>query len=351
MEKTRNSQRTAYGEELAALGRENANIVALEADLGKSTMSCLFGAEFPERYFEMGIAEQNMASTAAGLAAAGKIAFISSFAVFASGRAYDQIRQTISIGKLNVKICGSSAGLSDFGDGSTHQAIEDVALMSAIPGMTVFTPCDANETRKAVRAAAAIEGPVYIRVCRNPVADYTRAGDAFEPGRLRVMRGGMDDANDVIRGGMEAAISAQGVIRGGMDAAISAHSVIRAGMDAAIFAHGVMLEAAMDAAGELEKCGISATVVNCATMKPFDYAGCAKICKSVKAVVTAEEHTFIGGLASAVALALRTSAVPMDFVAVMDEFGQSARGAAELYEHYGLTPGNIIEKVKLLLNK
>ena len=310
MDKTYNSQRTAYGEELVALGKENTDIVALEADLGKSTMSNMFGAEFPDRYYEMGIAEQNMMSTAAGLAAAGKIAFASSFAVFAFGRAYDQIRQTISIGKLNVKICGSSAGLSDFGDGSTHQAIEDVAVMCALPNMTVFTPCDANETRKAVRAAAATEGPVYIRVCRNPVADYTDSGDALVPGALRVMR---------------------------------------EGSDAAVFAYGVMLEAAMDAAAALEAQGISARVINCATMKPFDYAGCARLCGDVKAVVTAEEHTFIGGLASTVALSLRTARVPMDYVAIMDAFGQSAHSAAELYEHYGLTVDNIVKKVKGLL--
>jgi transketolase len=305
------SQRLAYGGELAALGRENPRVVALEADLGKSTMSSLFGAEFPERYFEMGIAEQNMMSTAAGLAAAGKIAFAGSFAVFAFGRAYDQIRQTISIGRLNVKICGSSAGLSDFGDGSTHQAIEDVAVMCAVPNMTVFTPCDANETRKAVRAAAAVEGPVYIRVCRNPVAGFTSPDDVFSSGKLRV---------------------------------------IRDGSDAAIFAHGVMLEAAADAAGELGAMGVSAMVVNCATMKPFDYAGCAELCSGMRAVVTAEEHTYIGGLASAVALSLRKSVVPMDYVAIMDEFGQSAHSAAELYEHYGLTSRNIVKKVCSLLH-
>jgi len=214
MTKTLSNQRNAYGEELAALGKENPDVVALEADLGKSTMSYIFGAAFPERYFEMGIAEQNMMSTAAGLAAAGKIAFASSFAVFAFGRAYDQIRQTISIGRLNVKICGSSAGLSDFGDGSTHQAIEDVAVMCALPNMTVFTPCDANETRKAVRAAASVIGPVYIRVCRNPVVDYTGPGDEFIPGRLRVMR---------------------------------------SGSDVVIFAYGVMLDAAMDAAKQVNQ--------------------------------------------------------------------------------------------------
>ncbi len=173
------SQRTAYGETLVELGRSNLNIVVLEADLGKSTMSNMFQQVFPERYFEMGIAEQNMLSTAAGLAAGGKTAFVSSFAVFAGGRAYDQIRQSIAIGKLNVKICGSSSGLSDFGDGATHQCIEDIAIMSAIPNMTVLTPCDGEETRQAVRKAAEIDGPVYIRVMRNNLPAYTKAGEAF----------------------------------------------------------------------------------------------------------------------------------------------------------------------------
>ena len=152
------SLRTAYGETLVELGKDNKDIVVLEADLGKSTMSILFQNAYPERYFEMGIAEQNMASTAAGLALTGKIPFISSFAVFASGRAYDQLRQTISIAKLNVKICGSSSGLSDFGDGSTHQAIEDMAIMRAIPNMTVLVPVDAVETSKMVKAMVSLAG-------------------------------------------------------------------------------------------------------------------------------------------------------------------------------------------------
>ncbi len=309
MSKTQ-SQRLAYGEELVALGAENKDVVVLEADLGKSTMSCLFQQEYPERYFEMGIAEQNMLSTAAGLAAAGKIPFCSTFAVFASGRAYDQIRQTISIGKLNVKICGSSSGLSDFGDGSTHQAVEDIAIMSAIPNMTVLTPCDATETRQAVRAAAAIEGPVYIRVVRNDLPDYIAETDSFEVGKLRVLK---------------------------------------EGRDVAIFAHGSMVETSMKAAELLEAQGISAKVVNAATMKPFDYQGAAEIAKTVRAVVTAEDHNYIGGLASAAALALRKSPLPMDYVAIEDQFGQSAHSAAELMKHYGLTAQNIAEKAKKLL--
>ncbi len=309
MSKTQ-SQRLAYGEEIVALGAENPNVVALEADLGKSTMSCLFQQAYPDRYFEMGIAEQDMLSTAAGLAASGKIPFCSTFAVFATGRAFDQIRQTISIGKLNVKLCGSSSGLSDFGDGSTHQDIEDVALMSVIPNMTVLTPCDATETRQAVRLAAEIDGPVYIRVVRNDLPDYISEDDKFEIGKLRVLN---------------------------------------EGSDVAIFAQGSMVSASMKAAELLKAQGISAKVVNVSTMKPFNYAGVAKIAESVKAVVTAEEHNYIGGLASAVALSLRTSSVPMDYVAVQDVFGQSAYSEKELMEHYGLTAENIVDKAKNLL--
>lgn len=304
----RYSQRVAYGEAIVALGAENPNIVALEADLGKSTMSTLFQKAFPERYFEMGIAEADMISTAAGLAASGKIAFCSTFAVFAAGRAYDQIRQTVSIGRLNVKICGSSSGLSDFGDGSTHQAVEDVAIMTAIPNLTVFTPADADEVRLAVRAAAAIEGPVYIRVVRNDLPTYTKG--EFIPGKL---------------------------------------SVLREGQDAAIIAHGAMLEAAMDAADLLEAKGISACVVNAATMKPFDSEGVEALSRRVRAIVTAEDHSRIGGLAAHVALALRRSSTPMDYIAINDRFGQSAHSARELMVHYGLTAEAIADKVMTLL--
>jgi transketolase len=303
----RMSQRIAYGEELVTLGKENPDIVALEADLGKSTMSCLFQNEFPDRYFEMGIAEQNMMSTAAGLAAGGKIPFASTFAVFAAGRAYDQIRQTIGIGKLNVNICGSSAGLSDFGDGATHQAIEDIALMSAIPNMTVLTPCDAIEVKKAVRAAAKIQGPSYIRVGRNLFETYTDEQDAFQVGKIRVLA---------------------------------------EGSDVAIFAHGTMVEMAMIARGKLAESHISTKVINVGTMKPFDYEGVVREAKRVRAVVTAEEHTYIGGLASAVALALRNSRIPMEYVAVEDTYGQSAHCVDDLMSYYKLTSENIIEKAK-----
>lgn len=306
-----NSQRKAYGEALVALGAQNPNVVALEADLGKSTMSIMFQQQYPDRFFEMGIAEQNMMSTAAGLAASGKIPFCSTFAVFAAGRPYDQIRQTIAIGNLNVKICGSSSGLSDFGDGSTHQAVEDVAIMSAIPNMTVFTPCDAEETRQAVNRAAAIEGPVYIRVVRNDVPDYISPNSGADMGKLRVLR---------------------------------------TGTDVALLAHGVMVEAAMQAAEQLAQKGISAQVVNVSTMKPFDYKGVQTLASHVKAIITAEDHSYIGGLASATALALKQSPVPMDYVAINDVFGQSAHSANELLVHYNLTPESIVQKAETLLN-
>jgi len=306
----KSSQRIAYGEELVKLGYENPDIVVLDADLCKSTMSCLFQEAFPERFFEMGIAEQNMLSTAAGLAAGGKIAFAGSFAVFATGRAYDQIRQTIAIGRLNVKLCGSSCGLSDFGDGSTHQSVEDVAIMNVIPGMTILTPCDAAETGKAVRAASEIDGPVYIRVPRNPLEDHTTADTPFDFGKINVLADGTDIA---------------------------------------IFAHGVMVDEAIKARQSLALDGISAKVVNVNTFKPFDREGTLRIAKSVRAVITAEDHSYVGGLASIVAFALKGTAVPMDYVAIEDIFGQSAQNPEELMELYGLTAENIVKKAKALL--
>jgi len=307
---TYNNQRNAYGEALVELGRADSRVVALDADLCKSTMAVLFQDAFPDRYFEMGIAEANMMSTAAGLAVSGKIPFASSFAVFATGRAYDQIRQTISIGKLNVKICGSSCGLSDYGDGSTHQAIDDVAIMRAIPNMTVLTPVDATEARLAVKTAAEIDGPVYIRVNRNPVLDVLDKNATFELGKFRVLR----DGKDVL-----------------------------------LLAHGVMVEKALAAAEILQKEGVSAKVVSAATMKPFNYAGVVELARGMKGVVTAEEHNFLGGLAAATAFALRRARVPMEFVAVNDTFGESAHNPADLQTAYGLTAENIAAKARDVL--
>jgi len=307
---SRSNQRTAYGQALVALGAENSDVVVLDADLSKSTQTTMFEAAYPDRFFEMGIKEQDMLSTAAGLAASGKIAFANSFAVFAAGRAYDQIRQTIAIGRLNVKICGSSAGLSDFGDGSTHQSVDDLAIMNVIPNMVVLTPADANETAAAVKAAATHEGPVYLRLCRNDVLDVTPADQPFTIGKLHVLRDGTD---------------------------------------AAIFATGTMVERALQSADTLAEERISVKVINVSTIKPFDYAGCSALCEGCKAVLAAEEASFIGGLTAAVATALRKSAIPMDYVAIEDVFGQSAHSAEELMEYYGLTTENIINKLKAML--
>lgn len=306
-----NSLRTAYGEALVEQGKENPNIVVLEADLGKSTMSNLFQNAYPERYFEMGIAEANMASTAAGLALTGKIPFINSFAVFSTGRCYDQLRQTISIAGLNVKICGSSAGLSDYGDGSTHQSVEDMGLMRAIPGMTVLVPVDAVETTKMVAAMVSNPGPMYIRINRNDLPIVTPTAPPFEIGKLYT---------------------------------------IQEGKDVVVFANGVMVSRALAAAEELKAEGVSVKIVNVSTIKPLDRQAVIDCAKGMKAVVTAEEHSVIGGLGSAIAEALRLEkGVSLDFVGIEDVFGTSALNYEELLEHYGLTAQAITAKIKGLL--
>ncbi|MCJ7778545.1 MAG: transketolase family protein [Sedimentisphaerales bacterium] len=302
--------RTIYGETLVELGRGNERIVVLEADLSKTTMTKLFEKEFPSRFFEMGIGEQNMVSVAAGLALCGKIAFVNSFAVFAAGRPYDQIRVSACIGKLNVKIVGSSCGLSDFGDGATHQGIEDIAIMRAIPNMTVLSPVDGIETRKIVRAAADYEGPVYIRILRNDVPDVTSGSQEFKIGKP---------------------------------------SVIREGTDVTIFAHGYMVYKALKAAETLEKQGISLRIVNVSTLKPINEEAIKELVSGVKGILTVEEHTIIGGLASAVAFILRGRAVPIEAVAIQDCFGQSALSYEELLEYYGLTDNAIVKAVKKVL--
>ncbi len=305
------NMRKAYGEALLELGRENGKIVALEADLGKSTMSNMFGGEFPERYFQMGIAEANMISTAAGLALSGHIAYASTFAVFASGRPYDQIRSSVAIPRLNVKICGSSAGLSDFGDGKTHQSVDDIALMRVLPNMKVFSPADYYETRKIVRAMAEIDGPCYIRVNRNDVPVVTDPDAPFECGKVSLMRDGSD---------------------------------------AVIFATGFMVYQSLEAAKLLENEGISAKVINVATIKPLDAEGIIDAAKGMKAAVTVEEASVIGGLGSAVCEALAAgpaqSRVRTLRMGIQDLFGTSAQKYEELLEEYHLTPEDIAAKVK-----
>jgi transketolase len=299
--------RKVYGETLVELGRENERIVALDADLSKSTMTLLFQQEFPHRFFEMGIGEQNMISTAAGLALSGKIAFVNSFAVFAAGRPYDQIRVSVCIGKVNVKIIGSSCGISDFGDGATHQGIEDIAIMRAIPNMTVLSPVDGIETKKMVKAAVEYDGPVYIRINRNEMPDVFPENKEFKIGKPYLMR---------------------------------------EGKDVTVFATGYMVFKALKAAEALEKEGISLRVVNVSTLKPIDEEAVKELAGGVKGIVTAEEHSIIGGLASAITFILRGQAVPIEAVAIKDCFGQSALNYEQLLEHYGLTDTAIIEAVK-----
>jgi len=299
------SLRTAYGETLVELGKTNERIVLLDADLCKSTMGVLFETAYPDRFFEMGIAEANMASAAAGLSLTGKIPFIASFAVFATGRCYDQIRTSICIPFLNVKICGSSAGLSDFGDGSTHQSIDDIALMRLLPGMQVFSPADAVQTSQIVRYMAANEGPMYIRINRNELPVLTPAEQEFIPGKVYTMRDGSD---------------------------------------VAIFATGVMVEMALKAADDLAGKGIQAKVLNVPTIKPIQEDALLAICENVKAIVTAEEHSIYGGLGDAVSAILTPKLARKHIrVGLQDTFGISAHNYAELLEHYGLTAGAIIK--------
>lgn len=304
--------RIAYGETLVELGEENNRIVVLEADLRRSTMTYLFQQRFPERFFEMGIAEQNMVSFAAGLALTGKIVFVNSFAVFTCGRPYDQIRQSVCTARLNVKIVGSSAGLSDFGDGATHQAIEDLALMRALPNMTVLVPVDSVETRKAVKAAAECEGPVYIRINRNEMPILCSEDMEFKIGEP---------------------------------------TVIREGEDIVIFGCGIMVSKALNVAEKLRQEGISVRVVNVSSLKPVNEEKIKGFVKGMKGVIVVEEHSIIGGLTSLITYILRGENIPVESVAIMDRFGQSAWSYEELLEEYGLTEENIISKVNSILKK
>ncbi|MFP5204922.1 MAG: transketolase family protein, partial [Acidobacteriota bacterium] len=268
-------------------------------------------AEFPDRYFQMGIAEQNMASTAAGLALTGMIPFIHSFAVFASGRDYDQLRNSICIPNLPVRICGSSAGLSDFGDGKTHQGVEDVALMRALPNMTVVCPADSIEVEKIMDCVLDWKGPVYIRINRNDLPFVLPPAAPYAIGKV---------------------------------------TPIREGSHAAIFASGIMVSRALEAAEALDAEGISTRVLDVATLKPLDRAAVIRFADGVDAIVTAEEHSIVGGLGSAVVEALRGVAhAPVEFVGIPDSFGLSAENYNDLLARFGLTSDAVASAVRALL--
>jgi transketolase len=310
--------RMAYGNALVELGKENNNIVVLEADLGKSTMSILFKEIFPERYFEMGIAEQNMASVSAGLALAGKIPFYSTFAVFASGRAYDQIRCSIAIPKANVRICGSSCGLSDFGDGKTHQSVEDANIIKAIPGMTVLNPVDAVEVQKMMKLMVSHQGPVYIRINRNDLPVYTSPEGEYQIGKMYPI----------------------------------GTAPYSGSAEAVIFATGVMVWQSVEAAEALEKEGISVQVINVSTLKPLLKEEALKYAAGKKAIITADEANKIGGLGSGIAsLFIGEINVPFEQIGIEDQFGTSARSYEELLEAYGLSSKHIYHGVKKALKK
>ena len=304
--------RDAYGEALAELGAVNENIVVLEADLSKSTKTSDFKKVYPERHFNMGIAEQNMLGVAAGFAAAGKIPFASSFAVFATGRAYDQIRNSIAYPNLNVKIAATHAGLTVGEDGGSHQMLEDIALMRALPNMTVIVPADGIETKQAIKAAAEYEGPVYIRMGRPKVPVLFDDNYTFEIGK--------------------------GV-------------VLKEGTDVTLVGTGIMVSKAVEAAELLAAEGISAAVVNISTIKPLDAELIIAQAQKTGAIVTCEEHNIYGGLGSAVAEVLvENCPVPMARVGVADKFGESGL-PDELLEKYGLTAANIAAQAKAVIAK
>jgi transketolase len=304
--------RKAYGQALAELGREYPNIVVLDCDLSKSTMTNTFAKEFPERFINMGIAEANMMTTAAGLAACGKIPFTSSFAVFATGRAWEQVRMSIGYTRMNVKIAATHAGITVGEDGASHQANEDITLMRVIPGMTVLVPADGIETKKALRAAVEFVGPVYIRLGRADVPILFDDTYEFKIGKA---------------------------------------VTLKEGKDVSLFACGGMVAEAMKAADILAGEGISAEVVNVSTIKPLDAETIVSSVKKTGAAVTAEEHTIIGGLGGAIAELLGEECpVPLKRVGLEDCFGESG-GSEELLCKYCMTGPNIADAARVAIGR
>ncbi len=306
--------RTGFGEGLLAAGEKNPQVVGLCADLTESTKMHLFRNKFPNRFVEIGVAEQNLAAVASGMAAMGKIPFISSYAMFSPGRNWEQIRTTICYNNQPVKIAGSHAGVSVGPDGGTHQAIEDIAITRVIPRMIVISPCDSIEAKKATLASVDTGTPVYLRLARENTPVITTNKTPFEIGKARVFW--QTDKPEV-----------------------------------AIIATGALLHKALEAAKKLEKDDIQTIVVNLSTIKPLDEKTILAVAKRAGKVVTVEEHQAAGGMGSAVAeLLAENQPVPMEFVAVKDQFGQSGE-MEELIEHYGLDTKAIIDAVKRVLKR
>jgi transketolase len=305
--------RSGFGDGLFELGQENDKVVALCADLTGSMKMDAFAKAFPDRFFQIGIAEANMMGIAAGMTIGGMIPFTGTFANFSTGRVYDQIRQSIAYSGKNVKICASHAGLTLGEDGATHQILEDIGLMRMLPGMTVVVPCDYNQTKAAVKAIAAHDGPVYLRFGRPKVPNFTPANQQFEIGKALVYQ---------------------------------------EGTDVSILATGHLVWEALQAADLLSQKGISAEVINITTIKPLDEAAILKSVSKTKCLITAEEHQLFGGLGETVAgLLAQSIPYPMEMVAVKDEFGQSGT-PEQLMKHYQLDAAAIVKAAeKVLLRK
>lgn len=309
---TKIATREAYGEALVELGREFEDVVVLDADLTKSTKTARFKETFPDRFFNMGIAEANLMGVAAGLAAAGKVPFASTFAVFATGRAFEQIRNSIAYPKLNVKIAATHAGITVGADGGSHQSVEDIALMRAVPNMTVLVPADAVEAKALVKAAYHYNGPVYIRLGRPKVPVIFSPEDFFAIGQAQM---------------------------------------IREGDHCTVIACGIMTAHALQAAEQLAEEHISVRIINMSTIKPLDVGVVLRAAAETGAIVTAEEHSIIGGLGSAVASVLAEhQPVPLKMVGIKDRFGESG-SPDELLRAYGLMPDDIAAAVREVINR
>lgn len=304
--------RAAYGKALEELAAQEPNLVVLDADLSGSTMTKGFGAEHPDRFFDMGIAEANMVGVAAGLATCGKKPFVNSFAMFAAGRAWEQVRNSVAYPGLNVKVVGSHGGLSVGEDGATHQCIEDLAIMRAIPNMTVLCPCDGNEMKQAVKALLAYDGPAYLRLGRLAVETVTDQVEGYE---LQIGKG----------------------------------VLLRDGQDVTVVAVGMMVQMALTAADILAEEGISVRVIDMHTIKPLDTEILLAAARDTGCIVTSEEANIVGGLGSAVSEYL-TSVCPVPVIrhGVEDEFGRSG-AAQKVLEAYHLTPAGIADKVRQAL--
>lgn len=301
------SIRSAYGKALVELGKTNSKIVVLDADLACSTQTAMFGKEFPERFFDMGIAEQDMMTTAAGLASQGKIPFASTFAMFATGRTYDQIRNSICYPKFNVKIVATHGGITVGEDGASHQALEDVALMRALPNMTVIVPADCKECEEVIKFASTYEGPMYIRIARTNVPDIFDENYKFNLNKAQILK---------------------------------------EGKDVTIVTNGETLAEVIECANILEKSGIDAQIINMPVVKPLDNATILEEAKKTNFVVTVENHSIIGGLGSAIC-ELLSEKIPTKVyrIGINDEFGQSGE-QRQLMEFYGLTAEKLAEKIE-----